>query len=375
MSRIIVVGGSIAGVTAASTLRAEGWAGEVVVLSEETGLPYSRVPLSKGILAGLAPAESAVLPALPADVELRSGSPAAALHPEQHLVELADGTTLVYDGLVVATGARARRLAGADQRGELVVRTLADAEAIAARVVGASTAVVVGAGFLGMEVASTLRHRGLAVTVVDRDPPLRRLLGPWLADVLVAAAVKSGVRFVIAPDGVALVGDPVSAVEVGAGKVLAADVVISAVGDVPNVEWLLSSGLPVAGGVVVDDHCRVAPSIVAAGDVAVRQTAPGSYRRTPHWTNAVVQGRAAAQNLLDTAAAQCPDDHYFWTEQFGTNLKIAGELPLTGAPQVLAGDVEERSALLQWCRDGIPVAAAALNHRLAVVRLKALANP
>lgn len=372
---MVVVGGSIAGVTAATTLRAEGWAGEVVMLSDEAGPPYSRVPLSKGILAGLAPAASAVLPALPADVELRSNSPAAALHPERHLVELADGTTLGYDGLVVATGARARRLADAHQSGELVVRTLSDAETIARRVAGASSAVVVGAGFLGMEVASTLRRRGLTVTVVDRDPPLRRLLGPWLADILVAAAVADGVRFVVAPDGVALVGDPVSAVEVGAGQVLAADVVISAVGDVPNVEWLMSSGLPITGGLLVDAHCRVTPSIAAAGDVAVQETAPGSYRRTPHWTNAVVQGRAAAQSLLDAGAFPCPTDHYFWTEQFGINLKIAGELPLTGTPQVLAGHLEERSALLQWCRDGVPVAAAALNHRLAVVKLKALARP
>lgn len=369
-----MVGGSIAAVTAASTLRTEGWAGEVVVVSEEEGLPYSRVPLSKGVIAGAQAAASAALPALPEDIELRSGSRAVALHPERHLVELADGTSLTYDGLIVATGARARRLASAGQRGELVVRTLTDAQAVADRIVGASSAVIVGAGFLGMEVASTLRQQGLAVTVVDRDPPLHRVLGPWLADVMAAAAADHGVRLVHAPDGVELVGDPISAVACGNDELLEADVIVSAVGDLPNVEWLMSSGLPLAGGLVVDEYCRVSPTITAAGDVTVRESSPGTYRRTPHWTNAVTQGQAAARSLLDDGAEPCRTDHYFWTEQFGINLKIAGALPVQGEPEVLAGSLDDRSALLQWRTDGTPTAAAALNHRMAVVKLKGLAH-
>jgi len=135
----------------------------------------------------------------------------------------------------------------------------------------------------------------------------------------------------------------------------------------------MSSGLPIARGLVVDDHCRVTPPIAAAGDVAVQETAPGTFRRTPRWTNAVIQGQAPALSLLDVAAARCPTDLYFWTEQFGINLKIAGELPLVGEPRVIAGDPGERSVLLQWCQDAVPSAAAALNHRLAVVKLKSLA--
>lgn len=372
--RIIVVGGSIAGVTAAGTLRAEGYAGEVVVVAEEEGSPYSRVPLSKGVIAGVQPTSSTALPPLPDDVELRSGTRAVALHPERHLLDLADGTSLGYDGLVVATGARARRLAAAGQRGELVVRTLADAQTIASRIVRARSAVVVGAGFLGMEVASTLHDQGLTVTVIDREPPLSRVLGPWLADVLVATATEHGIRLVHAPDGVELVGDPVRAVAYGASDLLEADVVVSAVGDLPNVEWLMSSGLPLAGGLAVDEFCRVTPTITAAGDVTVQETSPGTFRRTPHWTNAVVQGQAAARSLLDPSAAPCTTDHYFWTEQFGINLKIAGALPVPGRPEVIAGNLDDRSALLQWRRDGAPVAAAALNHRVSVIKLKALAN-
>ena len=369
-----MVGGSIAGVTAAATLRAEGWTGDLVLLSEEDEAPYSRVPLSKGVIAGVQPTSSTALPPLPEDVDLRTSTRAVALHPERHLVELADGSTLGYDGLVVATGARARRLAAAGQSGELVVRTLADARAIASRTTESRTAVVVGAGFLGMEVASTLSDQGLSVTVIDRDPPLRRVLGPWLADVMVAAAVDHGVRLIEAPDGVELIGDPVRAVAYGDDELLEADVIISAAGDLPNVEWLLSSGLPVAGGLVIDQHCRVSPTITAAGDVTVTESTPGTFRRTPHWTNAVVQGAAAARSLLDPAAAACPTDHYFWTDQFGLQLKIAGPLPVQGQPEVLAGNLDDRSALLQWHLDGAPVAAAALNHRLAVVKLKALAH-
>lgn len=374
MRKIVIVGGSIAGITAASTLRAIGWEGQLTLLAEESTPPYSRVPLSKGILAGTELWESAVLPELQDDVEVRLGCRATALHTERRVVETDDGIEYPYDGLVIATGARARRLAAPGQRGEHVVRTMADAERIAALLPSARTAVVVGAGFLGMEVASTLRSHGLAVTVIDRDPPLVRLLGRWLADLIVDAARDAGVEFVVAPDGVELVGDPITGVRLGADEIRDADIVITAAGDLPNVEWLQASGLALAGGLVVDDRCMVAPGIVAAGDIAARELSPGVFRRTPHWTNAVVQAQAAARTLIDAAAPAYVPDHYFWTEQFDLDVKIAGELPLLGSPAVLEGDPQERSALLQWERDGAPFAAAAINRRIPVVRLKRLVH-
>ncbi|WP_137845399.1 FAD-dependent oxidoreductase [Microbacterium sp. 2FI] len=373
MNNVVIVGGSIAGVTAAGSLRALGWTGEITVLSDEHDPPYSRVPLSKGILAGTEPAESAVLPALPDDVRVRTGVRAVRLHTEGKTVELDNGELVPYDGLIVATGARPRRLAEVGQTGEHVVRTLSDAENIASAVVGARTAIVVGAGFLGMEVASTLRHHGLDVTVIDRDPPLLRLLGPWLADLIVGRATADGVRFILAPNGVELIGDPVRGVITGPGEEHFADLVVTAAGDLPNVEWLESSGLPLAGGLVVDDRCVVAPGIVAAGDVAVREVLPGLFRRTPHWTNAIVQGQAAARAMLDSDTAPYEPDHYFWTEQFGLDIKIAGELPLEGAPEVMAGDPDELSALLQWRRDD-RIVAVAINHRMPVARLKAMTH-
>ncbi len=353
MHRIVIVGGSIAAVTAASTLRADGWDGELIILSDEDEAPYSRVPLSKGVLAGTQTSASAALPALPDDVELRRAIRAVGLDPSRRVIQVADGSEVAFDGLVVATGSRARRLADPGQQGELVVRTLRDAEAISDRLPGARSAVVVGAGFLGMEIASTLRDRGLDVTVVDREPPLRRSLGSWLAELVVAKATERGVHFVLAPDGVALLGDPVSAVQLGPhGRRIDAGLVISAVGDLPNVEWLAAAGLPVAGGVVVDRRCRVGPGIVAAGDVTVSEHQPGVRLRTPHWTSAVTQGRLAARSLLDPSAPAEPSDHYFWTEQFGYELKLAGMLPYRGAPRVIAGAPQEGSALLQWQRGG-----------------------
>ena len=370
----MIVGGSIAATTAASTLRAEGWDGHISLLSDERHQPYSRVPLSKGVIAGLLPVRATELPPLPEDVEIRTGSAAVALHVQDRAVEFTDGTRLGYDGLVIATGARARRLAAGGQAGELVVRTLDDAEAIAARAGAARTAIVVGASFLGMEVASTLVRLGLQVTVVDRDPPLRRLIGPYLAELIVEAAVQAGLTVLTAPDGVQLSGSPVSGVLTAEHGALEADLVVSAVGDLPNVGWLESSGLPLQGGLVVDGRCAVRAGIVAAGDVTVQETGPGVFRRSPHWTSAVTQGRAAARTLLDPDCAPYQYDPYYWTEQFGCKLKIAGEVPLEDHPQVVDGDPEQRSVLLQWTQDGVPRAAASLNYRMPIVKLKALAR-
>lgn len=373
MRDVVVVGGSIAGVTAAGALRADGYTGRLTLVSEESH-PYSRVPLSKGVLAGTHTPESAALPALPDDVDLVCGAEARSLDPAARSIALADGRELSYDGLVVATGSRARRLAAQGQQGELVIRTLEDSAAIAARMGGARSAVVVGASFLGMEVASTLRAHGLAVTVIDRDPPLRRLLGDWLADLVVGVAVAAGVRFVRAGGDVRLVGDPVSAVDAG-GDLHEADLVVSAVGDIPNTEWLAGSGLRIDNGLVVDDRCVAAPGITAAGDVVSLEVAPGVCRRTPHWSNAVAQARCAAASLLDPDSPPYDPDHYFWTEQFGLDVKMAGRFPLAGEPVVLAGDPAAGSTLVQWQQDGVPVAAASINHRMPVARLKRLAHP
>lgn len=372
LAKVVVAGGSIAGVTAAQHLRLHGFDGEIVLLSDEPHPPYSRVPLSKSVLSGKEPASSCALPHLGDDITLRLSNRVTGVDLVRELV-LTDGEHLSYDGLVIATGARARSLAVPGQGGEHLVRTLDQATDLLARLERADSVVVVGAGFLGMEVASTCLDRGLQVTVVDREPPLRRLLGRWLADLVVAEAQARGVRFVLAPDGVSLVGTPnVSAVDCG-GAVVTADVVVSAVGDVPNTEWLTGSDVRLdKGAVVVDTRCRVVPydNVVAAGDATI-----GQHGRTPHWMSAVRQAQTAAVALLHgDGAAPLHADPYFWTEQFGLEIKISGLIPPTAAPQVLAGDPVHHSALLQWHENGTPVAAVALNHAIPVGKLKRLAT-
>ncbi len=373
MRRVVIAGGSIAAVTAAQTLRAQDFEGDITFLSDEIHAPYSRVPLSKGVLSGKETVDSAALPAIGDDMTVRLGARVANLRPDYQRVVLADGEDVPYDGLVIATGARARRLAAPAQAGEHVIRTLDDAIALGDRIDVADSALVIGGGFLGMEVASTCAERGLAVTVVDRDPPLRRLLGAWLAELVVKAARERGVRFVQSLNGVEPLGHPeITGVDCG-DRHLHADIVVSAVGDLPNTEWLADSGLPLDTGLVVDSRCRVTPHIVAAGDVTATRMDDGKARRCPHWTSAVLQGQAAARTLLHGKTTFVPPpDPYYWTEQFGLDIKISGDIPADTAPTVLAGEPRQHSALLQWNRQDRPVAAASVNHRIPIVKLKRL---
>jgi len=379
VKRIVIVGASLAGVTAADALRMQGHEGPITLLGEEPHAPYARPPLSKAVLAGREPPEAVMLPPLGDDVEVRVGARVAGLRLERRAVVLDGGEQVPFDGLVVATGARARSLARPGQRGEHLLRTLDDARALRDRLEGRPRVVVVGAGFLGMEVASTCRTLGLDVTVVDREPPLVRLLGDALARLVTAAAVDNGVRIEISRAGATLVGrDEIRGVELADGRVLDADLVVSAVGDLPNVEWLSGSGLAAAGGpLVVDRRCRVAPGVVAAGDVIAMRADDGTVGRTPHWASAVEQSHVAAAALLHgEAAAPLTPSPYFWTEQFGLEIKLCGRPPAAGSrPQVTDGSLAERRAVLQWIDDGRPVAAASVNHRMPVGKLKRLAAP
>ncbi len=372
---VVVVGGSIAALTAAETLRLDGYDGPITLVSDEAHLPYSRVPLSKSILAGTQPLDRAMLPAPGHDISFRTNTRAVGLDLDRKRVHLAGGEQLAYDGLVIATGARARRLPGTDSTSALVLRTLDDAAALTARLADTDTVVVVGAGFLGMEIASTCRSLGKTVTVIDRDPPLLRLLGPWLATLLTTAARDHGIHIVHAPDGVTVQSTADGDIVRHDGGTLAADLIVCCVGDQPNTEWLNGSGLELAGGVVVDASCRTAPNVVAAGDVAVRQVDGVLQPRSPHWTNALEQARTAARALLNPVSSTgYQPDAYFWTEQCGLDVKISGELPLPGTPVVLEGSPADRTVLVQWHDEHGPVAAASINHRMPVVALKKLGH-
>jgi 3-phenylpropionate/trans-cinnamate dioxygenase ferredoxin reductase component len=367
---VVVVGGSLAGVTAADAVRRGGYDGPVTVIGAEPA--YARPPLSKGVLTGSESLESVRLPALPSDVTVRAGV-AAGLDLTTSRVTLADGEQLPYETLVIATGSRARTIA--DPGRENVLRTLDDATALRVKVDSARSVLVVGGGFLGMEVASSARALAKSVTVVDIRTPLLTTMGPFLAELFTEAARDHGVHVVIAPGGVRPVfdGDRVAGVDTAEAGRLEADVVVTAVGDEPAVDWLGPSGLPLRGGVVVDEHCRAAENVYAIGDVAVFPT-PWGLRRMPHWDTAIGQARAAADALLRGASATpYRPEPYFWTEAFGLAAKLAGHLPVAGRPTVLRGSLADRSVLLHWPDSQRP-AAASINVKFPVPKLRKLAT-
>ncbi|WP_222618253.1 NAD(P)/FAD-dependent oxidoreductase [Nakamurella sp. PAMC28650] len=370
LRRVVVVGGSIAAVTAVQTLRAADFDGSITVLSDEGSQPYTRVPLSKKVLAGNESLESVALAPMSDAVDLRLRTPAVGLDPRGRTVRTAGGD-VSYDGLIIATGARARRIGTADQD-ERVLRTQQDCLRLRDEIARCDSVLIVGGGFLGMEIASTCCTLGKQVTVIDVAPPLDRLLGATVGGAVRAAAIGRGVRIEVEGEGVRLIGSPApTGVLTADGRRWEADVVISAVGDIPNVEWLEGSGIRLGAGVLVDQRCRVSPEIVAAGEVALSIGQGGNAFRTPTWTNAVEQARAAALALLhgEDAPVYRPS-MYAWTEQFGLHIKMAGPPGPAGVPVTSEGSLEALSALLTWPSDGGLRQVIGVNHPAPPAKLK-----
>ncbi|WP_433343119.1 NAD(P)/FAD-dependent oxidoreductase [Streptomyces sp. CA-253872] len=362
--RIVVAGHGIAGLTAAGALREAGFDGELTLVGDEPHAPYSRPALSKALLGGADPGAHTLPPGEHGARELR-GVRVTALDPVRRRVALDDGASLPYDALVLATGARARRLSPGG--GEWTLRGLDDALALRRALAARPSVLVVGGGVLGMEIASGALAAGCAVTLVSYGPPLRARLGPHLAGVLVRAARAWGLRLV---ETAARARLDAGRVRLADGTAHAADLVVSAVGDVPHTEWLAGTGLTADdGSVPVDAHGLARPGIAAVGDLAALP-APGGHRRVPLWNSAVDQALTAAHALLHGLSAPPLARPYFWTEQFGRGLKVAGPLPPAGEPEYVAGGPGGGPALLRWPRSGT---AAALDHRLAVPRLRRLA--
>lgn len=364
---ITVVGASLAGLSTVRALRARGFDGRVVVVGAERRAPYDRPPLSKAFLAGTA--TEADLALLDGDddglgVEWRLGVPAVGLDAGEHAVTLADGDVVRGEAVVLATGSRARELPGAHAlAGVHVLRTMDDAIALRDDLAAGGRLVVVGGGFIGAEVASTARARGLAVTVVEAMPtPLAGPLGPEMGAVCGALHADHGVRLLTGVGVAGLVGtDRVQAVDLLDGTRLPADVVVVGIGAMPNVEWLADSGLDVAGGVVTDAGCATtAPGVVAVGDCArpydVHARRPV---RIEHWTHALQQPTAAAATLLGKSEpyTQLP---YFWSEQYGLQVQLAGSRAEGDIVTVVHGSVQGRSFVATYERDGRLVAVLAV---------------
>lgn len=370
LNHIVIAGNGVAGLTAGDTLRRLGFEGEITIIGEEHHTTYSRPALSK---AALAPSEEMAVNFLPEPTHGGTqllGRSAAGLDSEKQTVILDDGTELPYDGLIIATGTHARRFTGSPR--EFTLRSLDDAALLRKQLESRPKVTVIGGGPLGMEVASGAIGLGCEVTLVHPGTPMQPHIGPLLADILTETALEHGLTLV--DDFVAQVRETPEGmnVQLTSGAELTSEVVVAAAGDIPNDGWLRESGLLIDGRLVTDDRCRVRDNIVAAGDVAWL-AGPGGPRRSPIWTSAIEQAKTAAAALLTgDKAAPLDFQSYFWTDQWGMNLKISGPVPHgEEEPVVVKGDLADRSAVLHWPAQG---AAAALNIRMPIPRLHKLAQ-
>lgn len=383
---IVVAGASMGGLRAAEQLRAAGWTGAITVIGDEPHMPYNRPPLSKEVLAGQAPfASLAFTPkAAVADVEWRLGTKVVAARLAERTLRLDDGSSLSYDGLVVATGMRPRRLrCPGPLAGRHTVRTIDDARGLRDELTRPGVrVVVVGAGFIGCEVAATAVGLGVAeVTVVDPLPlPMVGPLGELLAGALLERHERRGVRFALGTGVAGFEGeDRVTGVVLSDGSVLPADVVVESVGSVANVDWLDGNGLDLADGVLTDAHLRVGgqTNVVAVGDVARFPNAryDGVPRRVEHWSIPTDTAKHAARTLtahltgVEADLAPFAPLPTFWSDQHDFRLQSFGA-PLLGLGdvRVLDGDPTgdpEGDVLVGYHSDGLLVGVVALGGHAA----------
>jgi 3-phenylpropionate/trans-cinnamate dioxygenase ferredoxin reductase component len=363
----VIVGCGLAGVTVARQLRAEGYQGPVTVVGDESEPPYDRPPLSKAMLSGagtghvllLSPDEARSL-----DIEMRRGSAACALDPVGRTV-LLGSERLSYDQCVVATGSRARRVPGLRAAsGVHYLRSMADARALRSALERADHLVVVGAGFIGLEVASSAVERGVAVTVVEREVmPLTRVLGQHAGYLARDLHVSHGVDLRCGVGVVQLLTTPgpggadvVHALELTDGSTLPADVVVLGAGAVPNVEWLSGSGVVVDDGLVCDGHGRASvEGLWAAGDVARwPNSVTGLHVRVEQWQSALDQASIVAHNIVHREDLRSWDSvPYFWSDQFGRKIQFCGHpgsgsrvLTTPAGPVVAFGSEDQLTGVL-----------------------------
>lgn len=364
---------------AVHTLRREGFDGPITVIGEEHHEPYDRPPLSKQFLAGEWDSERIVLPAAREDLDLewRSGCRARALSVADRLLTLDDGEELPFDGLVVATGAAPRRLPGTEELdGVHVLRTLDDALALRT-VLGQSPRVtIVGAGFIGAEVAATCRSQGAEVTMVEALPaPLERGLGREMGMVVADLHRQHGVDVRLGVGVTGLEGGGrVESVRLADGSSIETDVLVVGIGVGPVTGWLEGSGLVLDDGVVCDDTCLAGPGITAAGDVARWPSRRyGRTLRLEHWENAVQQGEAAARRLLagsDREAEVYDPVPWFWSDQYDRKIQLAGVAAPHDRVEVVVGDPAELRFVALYGHEGRTIGVLGMNRPRHVMQLR-----
>ena len=365
-----MIGASLAGLRACETLRSEGFTGTITLVGAEAEMPYDRPPLSKKLLAGEWDADRIRLrkpdDLAGLDLQLRLGVRAVGLDTAACTIALSDGTTLGYDGLVIATGADVRRVPGWPTpdvlAGVCELRTLADALHLRDRLVDGARVVVIGAGFVGLEVASTARQRGCTVTVLEGAPaPLMRGLGAEMGVAVASVHARNGVelRCGVQVAGIEGADGRVAGVRLGDGQVVPADVVLVGIGVAPATGWLEGSGLTVRDGIVCDATLHTgAPGVYAAGDCArwpnhVFDPHDDVEMRVEHWTNAAEQGAVAAKNLLAVARGDEPVPYaavpFFWSDQFDSRIQFVGRAHGGDEVHVFAGSTDGAfAALYGW---------------------------
>ena len=365
LRHVVVVGASLAGLRACESLREEGFDGTITLVGAEHEIPYDRPPLSKKVLAGEWEVERIRL--RKADdfeslaLALRLGVRATAVDTHARTLSLDDGTTVVYDGLILATGASPRRLP--DQpllAGVVELRTLADSVDLRDRIAGGTARVtVIGAGFIGLEVAATARALGCAVTVLEGAPsPLIRGLGVEMGAAVAGVHARNGVHLRCGVQVASLEGEggQVTGVRLGDGSLVASDVVVVGIGVAPNTQWLVGSGLTIGDGIVCDATLSAGvPGVYAAGDCARWPNAAfagfdDQEMRVEHWTNAAEQGAAAARNLLLVAgggeAEPFSSVPFFWSDQFDSRIQFVGRAHGDDEVHVFAGSTDGAFAAL-----------------------------
>ena len=360
---VVVVGASLGGLRTASALRRLGFVGRITLAGDEAHLPYDRPPLSKEVLTGEKQPDDAVFRTAEffeeQGIELRLGSPAVALDGDSRTITLATGERLDYEAAVIATGARPRRIPGMETvPGVNVMRTLDDSRAIRSAFDHVRHLVVVGAGFIGSEVAASARSRGIDVTIIEvADQPLVMAVG---AEVGERCAALHGAYGAELRCGVGVVGvDQVPgglAVRLSDGSAVSCDVVVVGIGVIPNIEWLDGSGMETDRAVICDRSMRTSlPDVYALGDLASWPNQRfGQRMRVEHWTNTVEQSTTVARNIINNFAGDAPVAYsgipYFWSDQYGHRLQLVG---LASRDEVVfVHDAEDGPALMALYRRG-----------------------
>ena len=376
----VIIGASLAGGTAAATLRQDGFDGDIILIGEEPHPPYERPPLSKQYLRGEVPFEKALVRPLAFyedhRIEARFGVAATRVDPAGRSVDLTVGGPVRYDKLLIATGVRNRRppIPGLELPNIFNLRSVDDADIIRNQIAPGRKAAIIGMGFIGCEVAASLRQKGVEVVCIEPSPtPLFRVLGEEVGHVISALHHEHGVETVFNDVVTGFEGTGrVERVLTKSGRRIDCDLAVVGVGVEPVVDFATGSGLDINNGILVDEYCETnIPGIYAAGDVANHyHPVFGTRMRVEHWQNAMQQGAAAARTMLGTWQSY-DAVHWFWSDQYGVNLQYAG-FHQASEQLVVRGDLEARNFIAFYLNQGRVDAVVALNRGKDVRRVMPL---